>query len=85
MLTLSIALSYYGMVLMEWVILKFKVVSYAEMVQRAFGIRAMHYAEFMLIFYTWGIAICIEVIFIRFSSQLLYDIFGLPLYTSRET
>lgn len=68
---------------MEWIILKYKVQSYAEMVQRAFGEQIMKYSEFMLIFYTWGIALCIEIIFIKFASQLLYDIFGMPLYISR--
>lgn len=83
-LTLSIALSYYGMVIMEWVILKHKVVSYAEMVNRAFGHKAMLYSQYALIFHTWGIAICIEVIFIRFTSQLFHDLLGIPLYVDRD-
>lgn len=53
------------------------------MVQRAFGEQMSKYAVFMLIFYTWGISICIQIIFIKFTSQLLYDIFGIPLYISR--
>lgn len=44
----------------------------------------MVYSQYALIFYTWGIAICIEVIFIRFTSQLFNDMLGVPLYANRD-
>jgi amino acid permease len=79
-MTLIVALSYYGMVIMEWIIVKHKVQSYAEMVNRAFGRKKMLFSEYLLIFLTWGGVVCTEVVFIRFANQLLNDVIGLPLY-----
>lgn len=84
-LSLSTALSYYGMIIMMWVINRHKVQSYAEMVTRAFGHKAMLYSQFALIFLGWGVTICNEVAFISFASQLLYDLFGVPLYENRDS
>ena len=72
------------MYLMELIILKFKVQSYAEMVERAFGSKAMLYSQIMLILFTWAVAICFEVIFMKFMVQLLADVVGLDLLADRD-
>jgi amino acid permease len=76
--------SYYGMQLMKLIIVKFQVHSYPEMIRRAFGDKIMRYSEIVIIFYTWAVSICFEVIFMKFSVQLLNDVIGLPLYDDRE-
>lgn len=54
------------------------------MINKSFGEKKKRYAEFILIFYTWATSICFEVIFIKFSVQLLYDVLGLPLFDNRD-
>lgn len=82
-LILTILLSYYGMIVMEWIILRYKVQSYAEMVYRAFGSSMRAVSTLLLIVYTWGRSICMIVIFIKLSSELLFDVLSLPMYSDR--
>lgn len=83
-LILTILLSYYGMVVMKWIILQYKVQSYAEMVSRALGDKMRDFSTFMLIFYTWGRSTCMIVIFMKIACELLYDVFSFPLFLSRD-
>lgn len=69
---------------MELMISKYKVQSYAEMVSKAFGHQKRRYSEFVLIFFTWAVTICTEVIFIKFTMQLLHDVLGCPFYENRD-
>jgi amino acid permease len=78
------ALSYLGMYFMERIIVRYKVPSYSEMVRKAFGERITKLAEIVLITYPLAITISVQVIFSKFITQLLTDIFGLPLYSNRE-
>ena len=59
-------------------------VSYAEMVKRAFGPTVMQIAQTFLVLLPWGFAICIQVIFAKFTVQVMFDVFGLPLYSNRD-
>jgi len=63
---------------------KFKVVSYSEMVRRTFGIRIMRMAESVLIFYPWAVTISHQVILSKFIMQLFHDQVGLECYLDRE-
>lgn len=71
------------MIVMEWIILRYKVQSYAEMVYRAFGSSMRAVSTLLLIVYTWGRSICMIVIFIKLSSELLFDVLSLPMYSDR--
>jgi amino acid permease len=83
-MTLVALLSYFGMYMMERMIIKYKVVSYAEMVRRAFGTNVMQAAQALLVLFPWGCSICIQVIFAKFALQVMHDVLGLPLYTHRD-
>lgn len=81
---LTASLSYFGMYLMSKFMVKFKVVSYSEMVRRTFGIRIMRMAESVLIFYPWAVTISHQVILSKFIMQLFHDQLGLECYEDRE-
>lgn len=76
--------SYLGMFLISQLIRKFKVESYSEMSEKAYGKGFRKVAEFCLIIYPWGITVCFQVIFAKFIMQLLADNFGLDFYEDRE-
>lgn len=50
------------------------------MTEKAFGVGLRRVAEFCLIVYPWGITICFQVILARFTTQLLYDVFNVPIF-----
>lgn len=54
------------------------------MVQRAFSSRGVIWMNALLVVYTWACCICFEVMFIRFTVQLLNDTLEWPLYDDRE-
>lgn len=81
---LTATLSYFGMYLMSKFMVKFKVVSYSEMVRRTFGIRIMRMAESILIFYPWAVTISHQVILSKFIMQIFHDQMGLDCYEDRE-
>lgn len=76
--------SYLGMFLISRLIRKYKVESYSEMSQKAYGSGFRKFAEFCLIIYPWGITVCFQVIFAKFMMQLLDDNFSLGLYEDRD-
>lgn len=73
--------SYLGMYLISRLIMKYKVESYSEMSEKAYGKGFRKFAEFCLIIYPWGITVCFQVIFAKFVMQLLDDSFDLGFYT----
>lgn len=75
--------SYLGMFLISRLIRKYKVESYSEMSEKAYGKNFRKVAEFCLIIYPWGITVCFQVIFAKFVMQLLDDNFDLGLYDDR--
>ena len=82
--TLCCCYSYIGMKMISDIVLKHQVNSYSEMTQKAYGPSLRLLAEFCLIIYPWGITICFQVILARFSVELLYDVFDLPLYDNKS-
>lgn len=76
--------SYLGMYLLAQLIRKFKVESYSEMSEKAYGKGFRKLAEFCLIIYPWGITVCFQVIFAKFVMQLLDDNFALGFYADRD-
>ena len=54
------------------------------MVFKAFGKKYAQYTQIILVVYTWAVTICFEVIFMKFATQILYDVAGLPLYADRR-
>jgi hypothetical protein len=77
-------LSYFGMYLMSKFIVRFKVVSYSQMVRKTFGERIMRISESVLIFYPWAVTVSHQVILSKFTMQLLHDQLGLACYDDRE-
>lgn len=75
--------SYLGMFLISRLIRKYKVKSYSEMSEKAYGKGFRKFAEFCLIIYPWGITVCFQVIFVKFVMQLLHDNFDLDFYENR--
>jgi hypothetical protein len=80
---LTALLSYYGMYLMSKFMVRFKVVSYSEMVRKTFGVKIMRISESILIFYPWAVTISHQVILSKFVMQLFHDQLGLPCYEDR--
>jgi amino acid permease len=76
--------SYLGMYTLSRLIHRFKVASYSEMCEQAYGNWFRKSAEFCLILYPWGLTICYQVIFAKFALQLMADIFDMDLYEIRE-
>ena len=70
--------------MMERMIIRYKVISYAGMVRRAFGTTIMQAAQALLVLFPWGCSICIQVIFAKFTLQVMHDVLGLPLYAHRD-
>lgn len=76
--------SYVGMYLLSRVISRFKVLSYSDMCEKAYGRYFRKVAEFCLILYAWGITVCYQVIFAKFVMQLLADTFSFDFYQAGD-
>ena len=76
--------SYLGMYCLSRLIHRFKLESYSEMCEQAYGNGFRKSAEYCLILYSWGLSVCYQVIFSKFVVQLLSDIFDLDVFKSRE-
>lgn len=63
------------MYLISRLIMRFKIRSYSEMCEKAYGNGFRKVAEFCLIIYPWGITVCFQVIFAKFVLQILDDTF----------
>lgn len=72
--------SYIGMYLLSRLIERFKLESYSDMCERAYGKKFKKLAEFCLVLYSWGTTVSYLVIFAKFAIQLLDDTFSLDLY-----
>jgi amino acid permease len=72
--------AFFGMYMIERVILKYKVETYSKMVNKAFGERIMRIAEIVLIVYPWALCICFQVVIAKFSVEVLTDLFGFNFY-----
>lgn len=71
--------------LIKLIVLKYKVQSYGEMVENALGSKIAYYVKFVPIAYTWGLAICFQIIFMKFGVQMLHDVGGLSMYSHRSS
>ena len=76
----SAVFSYLGMYMISRLIHRFKVVTYSDMCEQAYGKKFRKVVDAILIFYPWGVTICYQVIFAKFITQLLADVFKLELY-----
>jgi hypothetical protein len=76
--------SYLGMYTLSRLIHRFKIESYSEMCEQAYGSGFRKFAEFCLIIYPWGITVCFQVIFAKFILQLLADVFDMEVFEIRQ-
>ena len=80
----STLFAYLGMYTLSRLIHRFKLESYSEMCEQAYGNWFRKVAEFCIILFPWGLTVCYQVIFAKFAVQLLVDIFDFDFYEVRE-
>lgn len=57
--------------------------SYSEASMAAYGNVLKRLSQFCLILYPWGIAVCYQVILVKFLLQLMADVLKMDLYANR--
>ena len=80
----STLFAYLGMYTLSRLIHRFKIESYSEMCEQAYGNWFRKLAQFCIILFPWGLTVCYQVIFAKFVVQLLVDIFDFDFYENRE-
>lgn len=73
--------SYIGMYLISRLIIKFKIKSYSEMCERAYGPVFKKFSEMCMIVHPWGVTVCFQVILGKFVLQIVEDVFKAGFYT----
>lgn len=63
---------------------KFSFSSYGEMSESAYGVGMKRASEIFLILFPWGIAVCFQVILVKFLIQLGADVCGFNFYSNRD-
>lgn len=63
--------SYIGMYLISRLIIRFKIKSYSEMCERAYGPAFKKFAEVCMIVHPWGVTVCFQVILGKFVLQIV--------------
>ena len=72
--------SFMGANMLRNMIIRLKVKSYSETSEKAMGSFLKRLAQFCLIIYPFGIAVCFQVILAKFLIQLLADVLHCDLY-----
>lgn len=81
---LSAFFSYHGAILIMKLYKKFSFSSYGEMSESAYGVGMKRASEIFLILFPWGIAVCFQVILVKFLIQLGADVCGFDFYSNRD-
>lgn len=81
---LSCLFSFLGTNMLKELVTKLKFESYSETSESASGSVLKRLSQVCLILFPWGIAVCFQVILVKFCLQLLADVLDCDLYSDRE-